>query len=122
MLLPSIAIAPAGVALPVGLSQQLVVTGTFDDGTHQDLTAMATWTSSNPAIASADGAGLLTALLPGSTTVTATVIVEASTASADVNVIVSNATLTSIAVAGPSTRSEERRVGKECRSRGSPDQ
>ena len=49
--LTSIAVTPADPSLPVGLSQQLAATGTFSDGSTQNLSSLATWTSSNPSIA-----------------------------------------------------------------------
>jgi hypothetical protein len=103
----SIAVDPATIALPAGLSRQVTVTGTFSDGTTQDLTALATWSSSAPAIASVSNAmgsaGLVSLLAPGHATVTANVVVGAVTLTADVSVAVPNAFVKSIAVTGSPT-------------------
>ena len=105
--LQSIAVDPATIVLPAGLSRQVTVTGTFSDGTTQDLTALATWSSSAPAIASVSNAmgsaGLVSLLAPGSATITANVVVGGVTLAADVSVAVSNAFVKSIAVTGSPT-------------------
>jgi hypothetical protein len=105
--LQSIAVDPATIALPAGQSRQVTVTGTFSDGTTQDLTALAAWSSSAPAIASVSNAmgsaGLVSLLAPGHATVTANVVVGAVTLAADVSVAVSNAFVKSIAVTGSPT-------------------
>ncbi len=43
----SIAITPASPSVPLGGTMQLTATGTYADGSTQDLTATVTWTSSN---------------------------------------------------------------------------
>ena len=48
---------------------QLFATGTFSDGTKQNVTSSATWTSSNTGVASV-GAGLVRGLAAGSTQIT----------------------------------------------------
>jgi len=70
--LTSIAITPATNTLPVGISQQLIVTGTFADGHSADVTGAVTWTSSAPAVADIGAAtGLADGLTLGATTITA---------------------------------------------------
>ena len=71
--LTSITVAPPGVFLPVGGKQQYSATGTYSDGSHQDLTNSATWSSSAPTLASISSSGLATALAPGSAVIQATV-------------------------------------------------
>ena len=51
----SIAITPASPAIAAGLSQQFAATGYFNNGTTQDLTSSATWTSSTTGIAAIAG-------------------------------------------------------------------
>jgi 6-phosphogluconolactonase (cycloisomerase 2 family) len=70
--LVSIAVTPANPSIAKGLTQQFIATGTYSNGTTQDLTSMVSWTSSNPSIAtiSATG-GLATAAAPGSATIAA---------------------------------------------------
>ncbi|HEX2776807.1 MAG TPA: Ig-like domain-containing protein, partial [Candidatus Acidoferrales bacterium] len=49
-------------SLLVGNTEQLTVLGTFSDGTFQDLTSSATWTSSNTGVATISSSGLVTAV------------------------------------------------------------
>jgi hypothetical protein len=58
-------------ALPVGLTDQLIASGTFSDGTKADLTHLVTWTSSDPRILSINAQGLATGLMQGTVKVTA---------------------------------------------------
>ena len=73
--LVAIAVTPSGASAPAGTTQPLVATGTFSDGSTQDLTAAVGWTSSDPAVASVSNApgaeGVVTALVAGTVTVTA---------------------------------------------------
>jgi uncharacterized protein YjdB len=91
-----ITIAPLNPSIPVGVTQQFTATGHFSDSSTQDLTASATWTSSNPAIATISSTGLATGIASSATAVTirATVGAVTSTAALTVN----PATLSSIAV------------------------
>ena len=52
--------------------EQFTATGTYPDGTTQDLTALATWTSLNTAAATIGSGGLATSRSAGSTSITAT--------------------------------------------------
>jgi hypothetical protein len=67
----SIAITPSPSSLPVGESEQLTATGSFTDGTSQNLTQSAIWSSSNPAIASISPTGKVVATTVGTATITA---------------------------------------------------
>lgn len=75
--LVSIAVTPTGVDLAIGTTQQFVATGTFTDSSTQNLTASATWASSNGAaiaISNAPGfRGFASAVADGSSNITATV-------------------------------------------------
>lgn len=68
--------ATSVLSLPAGLSEPLTVTGTFSDGSTQDLTAQVAWTSSDGAVATVSAApgaeGLVRAVAPGTAQVTAT--------------------------------------------------
>jgi len=44
--LSSIAVTPANPSLPVGSTRQFAATGTYSDGTSQDITTQVTWSSS----------------------------------------------------------------------------
>jgi hypothetical protein len=72
--LVSIALSPANPSIPLDTTQQFVATGTFSDGTTQQL-ASVTWNSSTPAVAPITGdtsnSGAAYALSQGPATMTA---------------------------------------------------
>ena len=70
--LVSIDITPAAGLLSLGTHQQFTATGTFSDGSVQDITASVTWASSNQGVLSLAGSGLATARALGSVTISAT--------------------------------------------------
>ena len=70
--LVSIAVTPVNPTISVGSPQQFAATGTYSDGSHQDLTSSATWNSTSPGVATINSAGLATAVGVGSTTIQAT--------------------------------------------------
>ncbi len=63
--------------MAIGGTQQFTATGTYSDGTNNNLTASATWSSSNTGIATVSNTsgsqGLATGVALGATTITATV-------------------------------------------------
>jgi uncharacterized protein YjdB len=69
--LVSISVTPAGSTVPLAASQQFVANGNFDDGTQQNISQTATWTSSSPTIARVSSVGVVTGAGLGSTTITA---------------------------------------------------
>jgi len=69
--LVSITVSPNQVSLPVGESDQLTATGNYTDGSTQNLTQSATWSSLGPAIASVSPAGAAVAKGVGTTTISA---------------------------------------------------
>ena len=69
--LSSISITPTGLSIAVGKSQQFSATGTFSDGSTQNLTNAVTWTSSVPQVASVSSSGVVTTLATGATALTA---------------------------------------------------
>jgi uncharacterized protein YjdB len=79
--LVSIAVSPNPSSLPLGETKQLSATGTFTDGTTQDLTPSATWSSSGPTVASVNAAGLAVAKAVGTATISAASGSVAGTAS-----------------------------------------
>jgi len=98
--LKSITIATAaGTNLPLGLSLQFVATGSYSDGSNQDVTSLVTWQSSNAVVGSVSNAsgsnGLVSGLSAGTTGITAA---TGSIGSNAVSVTVTAATLQSIAL------------------------
>ena len=98
--LASIRLNPASFSIAAGQTKQLAATGVYTDGTTQDVTSQATWTSSANNVASVSATGLVTGGSPGSATITATVGSISGTATANVGAAV----LSSITVT-PSTAS-----------------
>lgn len=93
--LASLTIPQGNVTIAETTTEPFSAIGTFTDGSTRDLTTDATWTSSNPAVATVGSSyGLAKGLSPGTTTITATV----GTVSASVILTVTNATLVSISV------------------------
>ncbi len=74
--LVSIDVSPADLSLAKGTTRQLTATGAYTDGSTQDITTQATWSVSDPSVASVSNAaganGLAKALAVGSATVRAT--------------------------------------------------
>jgi hypothetical protein len=71
--LVSIAVTPANPAIAKGTTEQFAATGTYSDGSSNDLTASASWSSSNPAVASVTTTGLASGNAQGATTIAASV-------------------------------------------------
>lgn len=73
--LVALALAPEDAVVGLGTSTPFHATGTYSDGSLQDLTGAVTWSSSDPSVAAIDNApgnaGLAQALGVGSTTITA---------------------------------------------------
>jgi trimeric autotransporter adhesin len=74
--LQSISVVPANRTIAKGQTQSYIATGSYSDGSTQDITASVTWASSNPAIASISNApatkGIATGNAPGTVTISAT--------------------------------------------------
>ncbi|HTG81696.1 MAG TPA: Ig-like domain-containing protein, partial [Geobacteraceae bacterium] len=71
--LVSLTITPANPSIAPGTSLQFRVAGTFSDGSAQDMTTSAAWSSSNSGVATITTGGLATAVTAGTTTITASV-------------------------------------------------
>jgi hypothetical protein len=75
--LVSTALTPTAPNVPLGSVRQFTVTGTYTDGTTQNLTSQASFTSGDPSIVSVSNGsgsqGLATTISTGSTTVSASV-------------------------------------------------
>ena len=96
--LTAVTISPALPSIAKGTRQQFVATGSYSDGTTQDLSAQVSWTSATPAVASISSVsgsqGLATGLSAGSTMIGASV----GALSASTTLTVTGSTLTSISV------------------------
>src|SRR5579863_315004 len=96
--LVSMAVTPALPDTPLGANQQFTATGTFTDGSTQNLTATVNWSSSDASVAtisnSAGSEGLATSLATGSASISAT----SGSVSGSTTITVSPAALVSIAV------------------------
>ncbi|MEW6278268.1 MAG: FG-GAP-like repeat-containing protein [Candidatus Eremiobacterota bacterium] len=70
--LVALTVTPANpTARACGVTQQFTATGQFSDGSQADQTGQVAWNSSNPGVATIDTAGLATTVLPGTTTIAA---------------------------------------------------
>src|SRR5260370_11746062 len=58
--LSTLRVTPSNARLPEGSQQQFTATGTFSDGSAQDLTKTVRWSSSDNSIVTIDSAGLAT--------------------------------------------------------------
>ncbi len=96
--LVSLTVIPANPSVAKGTAQQFTVTGTYTDNSTQDLTALVTWSVSDPSIAAISNAagtnGLAATLATGPVTITANL----GTVAGSTGLTVTPATLVSIAV------------------------
>ena len=93
--LTSIAVTPGTASVAAGLTQPFKATGTYSDNSTQDLTATATWTSSNTAVATISG-GLAKGVVANATAITLTAAMSGISGTAQLTVTA--AVLQSIAV------------------------
>jgi uncharacterized protein YjdB len=70
--LSSLAVTPADLSLPLGVTQQMTAWGVFSDGTKLDLTAQVAWSSGATGVATISAGGLVTPVSGGATVITAT--------------------------------------------------
>jgi hypothetical protein len=70
--LSSITITPDNPSISVNSTRQFTATGTFSNGTQQDITASVIWSASNTLIATVDSTGLATGVAAGTAMITAT--------------------------------------------------
>lgn len=70
--LTSIQVTPGSPTLAMGSSKQLTATGVFSDGSTQDLTNSAAWSSANTSVATVTGTGFVTATSHGTSSISAT--------------------------------------------------
>jgi Big-like domain-containing protein len=70
--LASLAVTPGTQTVAAGSQQQFKATGTYSDHSSKDLTSSVSWKSSDAAVASINGSGLVKVLAAGQTTISAT--------------------------------------------------
>lgn len=93
--LSSLAVTPATATVAIGAGQQFTAIATYSDGSAQDVSAKAAWTSATPASATVNAAtGLSTGIAAGTTNIAAAF----GGKSAAAQLTVSPATLTAIAI------------------------
>lgn len=92
--LVSIAVTPANASIAAGTTQQFTATGTYSDGSTQNLTSSAAWTSSVTSVATVNSTGLAAGVAAGSTSIIAT----SGSISGSTTLTVAAPTLVSIAV------------------------
>jgi hypothetical protein len=68
----SIAVTPTNPSIATGSTQAFTATGTYSNGSTQNLTSQVVWTSSSTSVATINNTGLATAGNPGNTTISAT--------------------------------------------------
>ena len=69
-----IQITPANLQLAIGTKARLTAIATFNDKSVQDVSTQVAWLSSNTAVATVDGSGLVSGIAAGSTTLSASVL------------------------------------------------
>lgn len=82
--LQAITVNPMNPAIAPGIQLQFSAAGTYSDSSTHELTSSATWSSSNPAIATINGNGLATTVAVGSATIAA--VLGAETGSTNLSV------------------------------------
>jgi hypothetical protein len=92
--LVSIEVDPQDPTIPLGATQQFTATGTYTDGSTQDLTAAVTWSASGSVAATINGSGLAAGVFQGVATIRASL----GSLNATTNLIVTSPALVSISV------------------------
>jgi hypothetical protein len=100
--LQSITVTPGTPTVALGATQQFKATGTYSNQSTTDLTTVATWSSSNTAVASANTVGVATAVAQGS----ANIIARSGTVQGQTSVSVSSVTPVFSPVAGTYTSAQ----------------
>lgn len=96
--LDSIDLAPGSAAVPLDGSRQFFATGNYTDGSQVDLSLLATWGSSEEAIATVSPYGFMSASGPGQTNIGASFLnpVTSSTVAGSASLVVNPAALARI--------------------------
>jgi hypothetical protein len=94
-----IQVTPFNPSIPESFDQQMTATAIYSDGTNRDITSLATWTSSNTAVALVSDALATKGLVVASAAGTATIKAQYGGVSGDTDVKVTGAALASITIA-----------------------
>jgi trimeric autotransporter adhesin len=70
--LSSLTVSPVTASIQQGTTQQMTATGTFSDGTTENITTKVSWSTSDNTVASVGTTGMVTGVSTGSATITAT--------------------------------------------------
>jgi trimeric autotransporter adhesin len=97
-ILDSIAVTPANPSVPVGETEQFTATGTFSDGSTQDLTNQVTWASATTSVATVSNTSGSQGLATGVATGTSSISAKLSGITGSTVLTVTAAELESIAV------------------------
>ncbi|MGG2201927.1 Ig-like domain-containing protein [Paenibacillus validus] len=90
----SITVTPANATINEGQTQQYQAVANLSNGTTQDVTALATWTTGSAATATINNAGLASGVTAGATTVSATWSGQTGTANLTVLPVLQSITVT----------------------------
>ena len=96
--LVSIQISPSAPSIAAGTTQQFTAQGTFSNASTRDLTALVTWSSSTPYVASIASGGLATTYSQGSSNITASFTQPSGTVTGTATLAVAAPTLVSVVV------------------------
>ena len=100
--LTGLSVTPSAVSLATAASISLHATGTYSDGSTKDLTASATWSSSDSNVATVTSAGVVTGVVTGAVTITARSGTFAGSAVLTINNASANLTSLVLSPANPS--------------------
>lgn len=103
--LTTVTVTPSTPSVAVGKTQQMVATGTYDNGTTDTVTDSASWSTSDSSIAEVSANGLVTGLSAGTATISATL--NGLTGSTTVTVTVANLSSISITTTSQSISSAQ---------------
>lgn len=95
----TIVVLPANPSISIGKNQQFTATGTYDDASTQDVTALVTWTSSDATAVTIDAASG-SATVPSSATVGATATITATLTDAGSGTTITATTVLTVAKKG----------------------
>ncbi len=96
--LVSIAVTAPSLSIAKGTSEQFTATGTYSDGSMQNITSSVTWNSQTTSVATITSGGMVTAVGTGTSSIKAV----SGAVSGSATLTVTAATLVSIAVTAPS--------------------